>query len=169
LRLAFRAAPSGERWRQVTLVYYGPTKRYSRNLSAPHPAPQINPPIWRRLHVGSDSSIATFHGLLQVAFDWSMGYDGYFGNPDPTVRKFADKIDGGSSVEMTGFRHMPTNIPTPVANARRRPEQILTALFSCRRDPPVNPCSNNLGHHSGRLSPMPHSAAVLWRSFRSIG
>ena len=32
---------------------------------------QINPPIWRRLHVCSDSSIATLHELLQIAFDWS--------------------------------------------------------------------------------------------------
>ena|SRR4030088_237262 len=32
---------------------------------------QINPPIWRRLHVPSDSSIAMFHDLLQIAFDWS--------------------------------------------------------------------------------------------------
>ena len=32
---------------------------------------QINPPIWRRLHVQSDSSIATLHELLQIAFDWS--------------------------------------------------------------------------------------------------
>jgi len=31
----------------------------------------INPPIWRRLHVRSDSSIATLHELLQIAFDWS--------------------------------------------------------------------------------------------------
>src|SRR6266404_1617555 len=32
---------------------------------------QINPPIWRRLHVRSNSSIATLHDLLQIAFDWS--------------------------------------------------------------------------------------------------
>jgi Plasmid pRiA4b ORF-3-like protein len=32
---------------------------------------QINPPIWRRLHVRSDSSIATLHELLQIVFDWS--------------------------------------------------------------------------------------------------
>src|SRR5258707_8288792 len=32
---------------------------------------QINPPIWRRLHVRSDNSIATLHELLQIAFDWS--------------------------------------------------------------------------------------------------
>jgi Plasmid pRiA4b ORF-3-like protein len=32
---------------------------------------QINPPIWRRLHVRSDSSIATLHELLQIAFDCS--------------------------------------------------------------------------------------------------
>jgi Plasmid pRiA4b ORF-3-like protein len=32
---------------------------------------QINPPIWRRLHVRSDSRIATLHDLLQIAFDWS--------------------------------------------------------------------------------------------------
>ena len=32
---------------------------------------QINPPISRRLHVCSDSSIATLHDLLQIAFDWS--------------------------------------------------------------------------------------------------
>src|SRR5260370_18775926 len=32
---------------------------------------QINPPIWRRLHVRSDSSIATLNDLLQIVFDWS--------------------------------------------------------------------------------------------------
>ena len=32
---------------------------------------QINPPIWRRLHVPSDISIATCTDLLQIAFDWS--------------------------------------------------------------------------------------------------
>src|SRR5260370_19527859 len=32
---------------------------------------QINPPIWRRLHVPSDSSISMLHDLLQIAFDWS--------------------------------------------------------------------------------------------------
>src|SRR5258708_34923378 len=32
---------------------------------------QINPPIWRRLHLRSDSSIATLHELLQIAFAWS--------------------------------------------------------------------------------------------------
>jgi hypothetical protein len=32
---------------------------------------QINPPIWRRLHVPSDSSIAMLHDLLPIAFDWS--------------------------------------------------------------------------------------------------
>src|SRR5258707_7763085 len=32
---------------------------------------QINPPVWRRLHVRSDTSIAMLHELLQIAFDWS--------------------------------------------------------------------------------------------------
>jgi hypothetical protein len=32
---------------------------------------QVNPPIWRRLHVRSDSSIATLHDLLQIGFNWS--------------------------------------------------------------------------------------------------
>jgi hypothetical protein len=32
---------------------------------------QINPPIWRRLHVRSERSIATLHDSLQIAFDWS--------------------------------------------------------------------------------------------------
>jgi len=32
---------------------------------------QIDPPIWRRLHVPSDSTIAMLHDLLQIAFDWS--------------------------------------------------------------------------------------------------
>jgi Plasmid pRiA4b ORF-3-like protein len=31
----------------------------------------MNPPIWRRLYVRSDSSTATLHDLLQIAFDWS--------------------------------------------------------------------------------------------------
>src|SRR5258708_2236859 len=53
------------------LSYYGPVKRSRRNLPAPHSAPPDNPPIWRRLHLRSDSSIATLHELLQIAFDWS--------------------------------------------------------------------------------------------------
>jgi len=32
---------------------------------------QINPPIWRRLRLRSDSSVATLHELFQIAFDWS--------------------------------------------------------------------------------------------------
>jgi hypothetical protein len=32
---------------------------------------QINPPIWRRLHARSDTSIAILHDLLQIAFDCS--------------------------------------------------------------------------------------------------
>ena len=32
---------------------------------------QINPPIWRRLRVHGDSSIAALHDLLQIVFDWS--------------------------------------------------------------------------------------------------
>jgi hypothetical protein len=55
------------------LVYYGPAKRSRRDLPAPHPA-QIDPPIWRRLHVRSDSSIAALHDLLQIVFDWSDFY-----------------------------------------------------------------------------------------------
>jgi len=31
----------------------------------------INPPVWRRLRVRSDTSIAILHDLLQIAFDWS--------------------------------------------------------------------------------------------------
>src|SRR5258708_13509989 len=33
--------------------------------------PHNTPPIWRRLHVPSDSSIAMLHDLLQIALDWS--------------------------------------------------------------------------------------------------
>ena len=32
---------------------------------------KINPPIWRRMLVRSDSSIADLHYTLQIAFDWS--------------------------------------------------------------------------------------------------
>jgi len=32
---------------------------------------KINPPIWRRILVRSDSSIADLHDTLQIAFDWS--------------------------------------------------------------------------------------------------
>src|SRR5450755_326958 len=32
---------------------------------------QISPMIWRRLLVGSDSSIADLHHTLQIAFGWS--------------------------------------------------------------------------------------------------
>jgi len=32
---------------------------------------QINPPIWRRLHVRSDCSVAVLHDLLQIVFEWS--------------------------------------------------------------------------------------------------
>ena len=32
---------------------------------------QNNPPIWRRLHARSDTSIAILLDLLQTAFDWS--------------------------------------------------------------------------------------------------
>src|SRR5271166_2632104 len=53
------------------LSYYAPVKRSRRTLPAPHSAPPDKPPIWRRLHVRSDSSIATLHDLLQIAFDWS--------------------------------------------------------------------------------------------------
>jgi Plasmid pRiA4b ORF-3-like protein len=33
--------------------------------------PGINPPIWRRLLVRSDSSVADLHHILQIAFRWS--------------------------------------------------------------------------------------------------
>jgi Plasmid pRiA4b ORF-3-like protein len=44
-----------------------PVESYQLHILLLH----INPPIWRRLHVRSDSSIATLHDLLQIAFDWS--------------------------------------------------------------------------------------------------
>ena len=31
----------------------------------------MNPPIWRRILVRSDSSITDLHFILQIAFDWS--------------------------------------------------------------------------------------------------
>src|SRR5258707_4616467 len=44
----------------------------SPKISQPHTLlPHASPPIWRRLHVPSDSSIAMLHDLLQIALDWS--------------------------------------------------------------------------------------------------
>jgi hypothetical protein len=37
---------------------------------------QISPMIWRRLLVGSDSSIADLHHTLQIAFGWSDSHLG---------------------------------------------------------------------------------------------
>jgi hypothetical protein len=36
----------------------------------PNTPSKLTPLIWRRLRVRSDSSIATLHELLQIAFDW---------------------------------------------------------------------------------------------------
>src|SRR6516164_10066462 len=57
---------------KAILSYYGPATCSRRNLPAPQSGGAgCNPPIWRRLHVRSDSSIATLHELLQIAFRWS--------------------------------------------------------------------------------------------------
>jgi hypothetical protein len=53
----------------VILIYYGPAKRSGRNLPASHSAP--NPPILRRPHARSETSIAILLDLLQIALDWS--------------------------------------------------------------------------------------------------
>ena len=45
----------------------GPADIYQLHILLLH----INPPVWRRLHVRSDTSIAMLHELLQIAFDWS--------------------------------------------------------------------------------------------------
>jgi len=43
----------------------GPAHIYQLHILLLH----INPPVWRRLHVRSDTSIAMLHDLLQIAFD----------------------------------------------------------------------------------------------------
>ena len=45
----------------------GPADIYQLHILLLH----INPPVWRRLHVRSDTSIAMLHELLQITFDWS--------------------------------------------------------------------------------------------------
>src|SRR4029077_2072955 len=45
----------------------GPADIYQLHILLLH----INPPVWRRLHVRSDISIAMLHELLQITFDWS--------------------------------------------------------------------------------------------------
>src|SRR5215471_13860609 len=57
---------------KAILSYYRPATCSRRNLPAPQSGGAgCNPPIWRRLHVRSKSSIATLHELLQITFDWS--------------------------------------------------------------------------------------------------
>ncbi|MBV8173308.1 MAG: hypothetical protein JO151_01940 [Verrucomicrobia bacterium] len=57
---------------KAILSYYGPATCSRQNLPALQSGGAgCNPPIWRRLHVRSNSSIATLHELLQIALDWS--------------------------------------------------------------------------------------------------
>jgi hypothetical protein len=57
---------------------------------------EIEPPIWRRLHVPADMALATFHDVIQAAFGWwnyhlhQFLVDSlHFGVPDP---EFADEL-----------------------------------------------------------------------------
>lgn len=50
----------------------------------------IKPPIWRRLLVRNDTTLADLHDILQVAFGWTDSHlhqfrvdDTYYGKPDP--------------------------------------------------------------------------------------
>jgi len=58
------------------------------------------PPIWRRLQVHSDTTLAELHGIIQTAFDWwdehlhqfTIG-ERYYGVPNPDYLGFAEMHD----------------------------------------------------------------------------
>jgi hypothetical protein len=68
---------------------------------------QISPMIWRRLLVGSDSSIADLHHTLQIAFGWSDSSPSV-PHPRPGLRHRQDRRVGFSTdakqVRLADFR-----------------------------------------------------------------
>ena len=66
------------------------------------------PPIWRRVLVPADLTLAQLHDLLQIAMGWQNGHmhefrigQRYFGKPDPEYRSMGmDSVENERTVRL---------------------------------------------------------------------
>ncbi|MFF5204877.1 plasmid pRiA4b ORF-3 family protein [Streptosporangium sp. NPDC000396] len=61
---------------------------------------EARPPVWRRVHVPSEASLAELHEVIQVAMGWEQHYLHLFGTGD---REYGDNARGGTAVTPAGL------------------------------------------------------------------
>ncbi|MDQ6733035.1 MAG: plasmid pRiA4b ORF-3 family protein [Nitrospirota bacterium] len=81
----------------------------------------INPPVWRRILIGSESSLATLHDTLQIVCDWS----------DPHLHRFLlhGKEYGVGRAGCTSFRRTAANVR--LAEVGFRPKERFLYEYDC--------------------------------------